>query len=67
MPHAKLTKVQSNHDSLSKDVYEGETPSIPSVGSRFILYHGQGMNVRMLTTTEIMEIKALVPELIFRF
>ena len=58
MMHAKITKIESNHQNLRTNDMEGKTPVIPEVGERFIIFGESltpGNNARVIQTTEVQE------------
>jgi len=60
MMHAKITKIESNHQNLRTNDMEGKTPVIPEVGEIFMIFGESltpGNNMRAIHTTEVQESK----------
>jgi hypothetical protein len=65
----KLTKVESNHNNLRTNEIEGITQELPSVGKSFQLVGEsltQGMNARIVYTTEIQFVENMGNEYMFK-
>jgi hypothetical protein len=65
----KLTKVESNHKNLRTDTVEGVTEKLPAVGDSFVLIGKsltEGMNARIVYTTEIQFVENMGNEYMFK-